>query len=171
MLQNSSFYIILGQDANDLMQLKALLRLSEDQVRYVLTARPGAGLIRFDNTIIPFADDFPKNTICYEMWNTDPDKQNEKSSELSSLQDEARNVQRKRRLSNRMTEREQKEVKQVHSVEDERTTNVKEEVSIETKSIQTQDIENRIVPEKKEEINNASESTEDDSFYINLEDY
>ena len=62
-------------------------------------------------------------------------------------------------------------MKQVHSVEDERTTSVKEEVSIETKSIQTQDIENRIVPEKKEEINNASESTEDDSFYINLEDY
>lgn len=171
MLQNSSFYIILGQDANDLMQLKALLRLSEDQVRYVLTARPGAGLIRFDNTIIPFADDFPKNTICYEMWNTDPDKQNEKSSELSSLQDEARNVQRKRRLSNRMTEREQKEVKQVLPAEDERTTNIKEDASVEPKSTQTHDKENRIVPEKKEEIINAPKNTEEDSYFINLEDY
>lgn len=98
MLQNSSFYIILGQDANDLMQLKSLLRLSEEQVRYVLTARPGAGLIRFDNTISPFADDFPKDTICYEMWNTDPDKQDDKSKQLQTLQDTARSIQRKKRL-------------------------------------------------------------------------
>lgn len=90
MLSNSEFYIILSQDQLDLSQLKSLLSLSEEQVRYVQTARKGSGLIRFGNTIIPFSDDFPKTTICYSMWNTDPQKlQNQKSAEMEKRKQEA----------------------------------------------------------------------------------
>lgn len=90
MLSNSEFYIILSQDQIDLTQLKSLLSLSEEQVRYVQTARKGSGLIRFGNTIIPFSDDFPKNTICYEMWNTDPQKiQLQKTVEMEKRKKEA----------------------------------------------------------------------------------
>ena len=70
-----------------------------------------------------------------------------------------------------MTEREQKEVKQVLPAEDERTTNIKEDASVEPKSTQTHDKENRIVSEKKEEIINAPKNTEEGSYFINLEDY
>lgn len=90
MLSNSEFYIILSQDQLDLSQLKSLLSLSEEQVRYVQTARKGSGLIRFGNTIIPFSDDFPKTTICYSMWNTDPQKlQNQKTAEMEKRKQEA----------------------------------------------------------------------------------
>lgn len=72
MLANSEFFIILGQDSSDLALLQRLLSLSEEQSSYLLTANKGQGLIRYANTIILFIDNFPKDTKCYEMWNTDP---------------------------------------------------------------------------------------------------
>ncbi len=97
MLSNSEFYIILAQDQLDLVQLKSLLSLSEEQVRYVQTARRGAGLLRFGNTIIPYTDDFPRDTRCYQMWNTDPVKtQDQKSQDYYNRRKEAMDFKKAR---------------------------------------------------------------------------
>lgn len=94
MLSNSEFFIILGQDSNDVMQLQSLLELSKEQAQFVLTAGRGEGLIRYGNTIIPFTDSFPKETICYSMWNTDPKaSKNNQANELRLKQEEAKKVQ------------------------------------------------------------------------------
>ena len=95
MLANSEFYIIMGQETIDLVQLKALLGLSEQQARFVNTAAKGQGLLRFGNTIIPFTDSFPKDTICYDMWNTDPEAdQDKRSAYYDRLQERAKAVQK-----------------------------------------------------------------------------
>lgn len=94
MLQNSNFYILLGQNNLDAMQLQALLGLSEKQVRYLLQGRSGAGLIRAGETIVPFADKFSKDTICYQMWHTDPNTSTNEENELLELKQQAERYQR-----------------------------------------------------------------------------
>ena len=113
-LQNSRFYILLSSEPNDLLQMKALLNLSEEQYRYVQTAPTGGGLIRYGNTIIPFADEYPKDTIGYRMWNTDPDKNEKKDNHLHELQKKARKVQETQREMR--IEREQKQMERNESI-------------------------------------------------------
>ena len=97
MLSNSEFYIILGQDPIDLMQLKTLLNLSDDQYNSVSNAQRGQGLMKYGTTIIPFEDPFPKDTICYEMWNSDSEKERqEKLKEMQRLQARAEMVQKEK---------------------------------------------------------------------------
>lgn len=101
MLSNSEFYMLLQQDQIDLMQLKTLLNLSEDQVRHVVSARKGCGLLRFGNTIVPFENDFPRDTQCYAMWNTDPKKsQTTRTNEYEKKKKEAEEFMRHNKRSN-----------------------------------------------------------------------
>ena len=98
MLANSDFFIMLRQEKLDLVQLKGLLSLSDEQCRYVQMAPRGSGLIRYGKTIVPFTDKFPKNTICYEMWNTDPeDKKKMEEKRIRKLQEESLRLQKEQR--------------------------------------------------------------------------
>ena len=40
--------------------------------RYVTNSEPGHGLLFFNNVILPFADDFPKDTELYKLLTTKP---------------------------------------------------------------------------------------------------
>lgn len=72
MLSNSEFCIMLGQSQNDVSNLKDLFRLSDLEEENLLLADKGQGLIKFGNTVIPFENNFPRKTMLYKIWNTDP---------------------------------------------------------------------------------------------------
>ena len=98
MLANSDFFIMLHQEKLDLVQLKGLLNLSDEQCMYVSTCPKGSGLIRYGGTIVPFTDKFPKDTICYELWNTDPeDKKKLEEKRIRKLQEESLRLQKEQR--------------------------------------------------------------------------
>lgn len=98
MLANSDFFIMLHQEKLDLVQLKGLLNLSDEQCTYVSTCPKGSGLIRYGGTIVPFTDKFPKDTICYELWNTDPeDKKKLEEKRIRKLQEESLRLQKEQR--------------------------------------------------------------------------
>lgn len=72
LLSNSEFCLMLAQGQADLVALQQLFNLSDEQVRSLLNAGIGTGLIKYGTTIIPFKNTFPRNTKLYEIWNTDP---------------------------------------------------------------------------------------------------
>lgn len=72
MLSNSEFCIMLGQSQNDVSSLKDLFRLSDMEEDELLWAGKGEGLIKFGTTVIPFQNNFPKDTRLYRIWTTDP---------------------------------------------------------------------------------------------------
>ena len=44
------------------------------QIKYVKGSQPGHGLVFYGDIILPFEDDFPENTIMFQLLNTDPAK-------------------------------------------------------------------------------------------------
>ena len=48
------------------------LGISAEQLAYVTNSEPGHGLLFFNNVILPFADDFPKDTELYKLLTTKP---------------------------------------------------------------------------------------------------
>ena len=47
-------------------------RHSQSKGGYVTNSEPGHGLLFFNNVILPFADDFPKDTELYKLLTTKP---------------------------------------------------------------------------------------------------
>lgn len=74
MLSNSDFIMMLNQAPMDRAELAKLLSLSDTQVGYVTNSEPGHGLLFAGNSIIPFKDEFPRNTKLYQMMTTKPDE-------------------------------------------------------------------------------------------------
>ncbi|WP_017815225.1 VirB4-like conjugal transfer ATPase, CD1110 family [Paenibacillus shenyangensis] len=74
MLSNSMFLMMLNQAKSDRKELAALLDISETQLSYVTNADQGQGLMFIGNGegkgIIPFEDEFPKDTKLYGMMTT-----------------------------------------------------------------------------------------------------
>ena len=70
MLSNSDFIIMLNQATSDRVELANLLDISSQQLSFVTNAKEGQGLIFAGNTIIPFIDEFPKDTELYKMMTT-----------------------------------------------------------------------------------------------------
>lgn len=70
MLSNSEFTILLNQASSDREKLAELLNLSPQQLSYVTNVDHGHGLLRAGGNIIPFIDDFPKNTELYRVMTT-----------------------------------------------------------------------------------------------------
>ena len=71
-LENSDFIYMLNQAAGDRKILAERLNISSEQLAYVTNSEPGHGLLFFNNVILPFADDFPKNTELYKLLTTKP---------------------------------------------------------------------------------------------------
>jgi type IV secretory pathway VirB4 component len=69
---NSEFILMLSQASGDREILARRLGISEYQLSYVSQSNPGEGLLFFGNTIIPFVDNFPKDTELYRMMTTKP---------------------------------------------------------------------------------------------------
>jgi len=70
MLSNSEFIMMLNQSASDRYELADLLKISPEQLKYVTNSEPGHGLLRAGSALVPFKDDFPKNTNLYRMMTT-----------------------------------------------------------------------------------------------------
>lgn len=72
MLANSEFLIMLNQAATDRAELARLLHISDTQLSYITDPAPGRGLIRVGGTIVPFVNEFPRDTALYRMMTTKP---------------------------------------------------------------------------------------------------
>ena len=71
-LENSDFIYMLNQAAGDRKILAERLNISSEQLAYVTNSEPGHGLLFFNNVILPFADDFPKDTELYKLLTIKP---------------------------------------------------------------------------------------------------
>ena len=72
MLSNSEFIVMLSQAASDREKLAQLLNISEDQMKYVTSAEAGSGLMRYGSSLVPFVNNFPKDTKLYKLITTKP---------------------------------------------------------------------------------------------------
>lgn len=74
MLSNSDFLMMLNQAPSDRNELADLLNISDTQLSYVTNADSGQGLLFVGNAIVPFKDEFPRNTKLYKMMTTKVDE-------------------------------------------------------------------------------------------------
>lgn len=65
MLSNCDFVQMLNQAPLDRNALAELLNISTTQLSYITNSSPGEGLIYTGSSILPFIDNFPKNTRMY----------------------------------------------------------------------------------------------------------
>lgn len=72
MISNSEFIVMLNQSTGDREALGRLLNISEDQLDAVKDKPAGTGLIRYGSAIVPFTNQFPKNTELYKLMTTKP---------------------------------------------------------------------------------------------------
>jgi len=70
MLANADFVMMLNQAATDRAELEKMFNISPAQLEYVSNSDPGQGLLFIGGSIIPFIDDFPKDTKLYRMMTT-----------------------------------------------------------------------------------------------------
>ena len=75
MLSNSEFLLMLNQSPSDRKDLAELLNISDTQMSYITNAGAGRGLIKVGGSIVPFVNDFPKDTELYKLMSTKPDEQ------------------------------------------------------------------------------------------------
>lgn len=73
-INNSPFVIMLGQSPLNKQQLSEMMNISQAEQKYIASAKPGMGLIRIGDSIIPMDDTFPKNTQLYKIMTTKPDE-------------------------------------------------------------------------------------------------
>lgn len=72
MISNSEFVVMLNQSYKDREQLGELLNISEEQMNYITNAKEGCGLIRYGSALVPFINQFQKNTKLYRLMTTKP---------------------------------------------------------------------------------------------------
>ena len=69
-LENSDFICLLNQASGDRKILAERLNLSPDHQKYIDNSEPGAGLLIFENVILPFTNPIPSNTELYKIMTT-----------------------------------------------------------------------------------------------------
>ena len=72
MLANSEFIVMLNQASTDRMELAKLLNISDLQLSYITNVDAGNGLIKVGSFLVPFTDQFPRNTKLYNLMTTKP---------------------------------------------------------------------------------------------------
>ncbi len=70
MLANSEFIIMLNQAATDRVELAKLLNISDIQMGYITNVDEGRGLLKVGNNLVPFINEFPKDTELYRLMTT-----------------------------------------------------------------------------------------------------
>jgi len=70
LLANSEYLAMLNQAPTDRMELARLLNISEEQLSHITNSGVGKGLLKCGNAIVPFLDEFPKNTSLYKLMTT-----------------------------------------------------------------------------------------------------
>lgn len=72
MLSNSEFIIMLNQAPTDRDELAKLLNISDQQLSFIKNVSAGCGLIKVGSSLVPFENNFPKNTKLYRLMTTKP---------------------------------------------------------------------------------------------------
>ena len=72
MLSNSEFIVMLNQAATDRVELAKLLNISDLQLSYITNVTAGHGLIKVGSSLVPFENNFPKDTMLYRLMSTKP---------------------------------------------------------------------------------------------------
>jgi hypothetical protein len=70
---------MLNQASGDRQILAKQLGISSHQLSYVTHSGEGEGLLFYGNTIIPFVDNFPRDTELYRIMTTKPQEVKEES--------------------------------------------------------------------------------------------
>ena len=70
MLSNSEFIVMLNQASTDRLELANLLKISEQELSFITNVSCGQGLIKIENSLIPFINEFPKDTELYRLMTT-----------------------------------------------------------------------------------------------------
>ena len=71
---NTDFVLMLNQATGDREVLVKELKISDEQEKFITNSKAGQGLVFFGNTIVPFIDNFPKDTILYQKMTTKPEE-------------------------------------------------------------------------------------------------
>ena len=79
--ENSDFIYMLNQAAGDRKILAQQLGISPHQLSYVTHSSAGEGLLFYGDTIVPFVDNFPKDTELYRLMTTRPSDKKEDTEE------------------------------------------------------------------------------------------
>lgn len=70
MLMNSEYVDLLSQKPREMDLLQEVLGVSENLLQYVCNSASGCGLLKFGNKYIPKDNRLPKNTVMYQLFNT-----------------------------------------------------------------------------------------------------
>lgn len=73
-INNSQFTTILQQTPINRRQLSELLGLTTEEQKYISSSKPGMGLLKIGEDVIPMNDDFPRNTRLYKIMTTKPNE-------------------------------------------------------------------------------------------------
>ena len=74
MLANSELVIMLNQAATDREQLAELMGISEQQMSYITNVEAGHGLAKIGGALVPFVNNFSKDTQLYRLMSTNPNE-------------------------------------------------------------------------------------------------
>lgn len=76
MVSNSDFVMMLSQKSENLKLLSEMLKLSEEEQKFVSQVPAGSGLLYAEQVIVPFVDEFPEDSYLYKLISTkfDDDK-------------------------------------------------------------------------------------------------
>ena len=69
-IENSDFIMMFNQGSGDKDIVAERLDISQEQLKYVTGAREGTGLLSYGGIILPFEDDYPKDTEMYRVMTT-----------------------------------------------------------------------------------------------------
>ena len=72
MLANSEFLMLFNQAATDRRELAKLLNISPTQMSYITNVNAGHGLVKVGGSIVPFINEFPRDTELYHLMTTTP---------------------------------------------------------------------------------------------------
>lgn len=72
MLANSEFLLMLSQAPTDQQELVNLLHISGEQLGHISNAESGHGLIKVGGALVPFVNQFPRDTELYRLMTTKP---------------------------------------------------------------------------------------------------
>jgi len=75
MLANSEFLLMLSQAPTDRNELARLINISKDQLSHITDKRSGEGLIKVGKNLVPFINEFPKDTELYRLMSTKPNEE------------------------------------------------------------------------------------------------
>ena len=73
MFSNSEFLILLNQAPADRIDLAELFHISGNQMEHIENTPVGQGLLKVGEAMVPFVNQFPKDTKLYELMTTKPE--------------------------------------------------------------------------------------------------